>query len=140
MIKSAIAKSGLSKLPVEITNHQGWAVVTITSKKTRDVQWEVTFEPTEFYPFPARTPERLRIRQTGPDSVQASWREQYYLNNGYRVYLDGKLLGYTPVAMFPMTGLETGREYTLEVETTWEDGTVSGQKAETTFTLQAENE
>jgi len=139
VIKSAKARSGMRKLPVEITNHQGWAVVRMMSKKTTDVNWTVSFEPADFYPYPTGAPERLRVRQTEPDSVQVTWREQYWLNNGYQVYLDGKLLGYTPKAMFPISGLEPGREYTVEVETTWEDGTVSRQKASREFTLEADD-
>lgn len=139
VIKSAKAKSGWRKLPVEITNHQGWSVAKILSKQTKEVDWTVTFEPAEFYTYPTVAPEKVSIKQTGADSVHVIWKEQYWLNNGYCVYLDGQLLGYTPKAMFPITGLKVGQEYTVDIETTWEDGTVSEKKANKKFTLKAEN-
>jgi hypothetical protein len=107
----------------------------MTSTKSQDVNWKVTFEPAAFYPFPTGKPEHLRIHQIDSNTAHLTWREQYWLNNGYRVYLDGKLLGYTPQAMFPLTGLKPGEKHTAEVETTWEDATVSPQKAKLEFTL-----
>jgi hypothetical protein len=134
-IKSTSAKAGFGSQPLEITNHQGWAVVTITSQKSQDIDWTVTFAPAEFYPFPTGNPEHLQVHQTDPNTVYLTWQEQYWLNNGYRVYLNGKLLGYTPQAMFPLTGLKPNEKYAAEVETTWEDATVSKKKSKLEFTL-----
>lgn len=139
VVKSAAAKDGRRPLAVEIENRQGWAAVRILADAAGTADWTVTFEPADFYPFPTSHPERVRVEQTGPGTARATWREQYWLNNGYRVYLDGQLLGYTPKAMFPLSGLEPGVEYTVEVETTWEDGTVSKERARRQFTLDPEN-
>ena len=37
--------------------------------------------------------------------------------------------------MFPIKGLEVGKKYTVEIETTWEDGTVSAKKSKLEFIL-----
>lgn len=134
-VKSAKAKSGWKKLPLKITNHQGWATVQIDSAKTQDVDWTVLFEPAEFYPYPTSNPEKLTMKQLGPDEAVITWNEQYWLNNGYRVYLNDELLGYTPKAMFPIAGLNPDKNYVVEVETTWEDGTVSEKRSKLEFTL-----
>jgi hypothetical protein len=123
-------------LPVTYTNHQGWAVAKIHSSRTAEITWEVRFEPFDIYHYPARKPDRLRIEKIGPDEVIVRWNEQYYLNVGYQVYLNGKLLGYTPKAAFPLRGLEPRENYTVEVETVWEDGTVSQNKAKLKFSVE----
>lgn len=133
-IKSVSATGGAA---VSLTNHQGWAVIQINSKKTQNVSWKATFEPAEFYPYPTSNPEHLRVRQVDSNTVNLTWQEQYWLNNGYRVYLNGKLLGYTPQASFPIAGLNPNEKYIAEVETTWEDATVSQKKSKLEFTLES---
>jgi len=122
-------------LPVTHTNHQGWATVKIHSDQTTEVSWEVRFEPTDIYHYPTGEPTRLRVECVGLDGAKLTWNEQYWLNVGYQVYLDGKLQGYTPKAVFPLHGLDPKATYTVGVETVWEDGTASPRKAELIFSL-----
>ena len=98
-------------------------------------KWKIIFEPAEFFHYPTRNPENVEFKKVASDEVQVIWKEEYWLNNGYYVYLDGKLLGYTPRGMFPIKGLEAGKKYTVEIETIWEDGTVSAKKSKLEFTL-----
>ncbi len=135
VVKRAIARAGLSRLRVTVANHQGWAAVKITSAKTRDITWEVQFEPRDFYHYPAAAPVGLFVERVGLDGVNLNWREQYYLNAGYQVYLDGALLGYTPAAGFPIRGLNPLTNHVAEVKAVWEDGRESPRSGRLEFTL-----
>jgi hypothetical protein len=136
-VKSATAQSGGADLPVTVANHQGWATVRIQSGRTADVTWQVQFEPSDIYHYPASQPEGLEVEAAGLDGVHVTWREQYYLNVGYQVYLEGKLMGYTPKAAFPLRGLDPRVDHTVGVETVWEDGTTSPRRTELTFSLKS---
>jgi hypothetical protein len=133
--KRAVARAGLSRLPVKISNHQGWAAVEITSPKTTEVKWEVEFEPGDYYHFPPSAPENLFVERAGLDGVNLNWREQYYLNAGYQVYLDGALLGYTPAVGFPIRGLNPLTNHVAEIKAVWEDGTESVRASRIQFSL-----
>jgi hypothetical protein len=130
-----VARAGFRKLPVKISNHQGWAAVRITSPKTREISWEVRFAPADVYAFPPSAPTRPFVERVGLDGVNLRWQEQYYLTAGYQVYLDGALLGRAPAAMFPIRGLHPESNYTAQVKTVWEDGKESPKAAEVKFTL-----
>jgi hypothetical protein len=136
VVKRVVARAGtFSKLPVKIANHQGWASVQFTSPKTREVKWEVEFEPADMYHFPPSPPEGVSAKRVGLDGINLSWREQYYLNAGYQVYLDGVLQGYTPKAAFPLRALDPRSNYTAQVKTIWDDGRESPRAGEVKFTL-----
>lgn len=135
-IESVMAcTSDRERLPVTLANHQGWAVARIHCPETTEVIWEVEFEPAGIYAYPTEAPTNPRVERVGLDGVNVTWSEQYYLNVGYQVYLDGKLQGYTPKATFPLRGLDPKADYTAAVETVWEDGTASRRRAETTFSI-----
>ena len=133
-VKSVTVQSDDSDLKVTTVNHQGWSRVCIASDVTTDVTWSVQFEPAVMYQYPTRKPDRVRFSPLGDNGVEVRWSEQYYLNNGYQVYLDDVLLGYTPKASFPLTGLDPDREYTVSIATVWEDGSVSPERASRNFT------
>jgi hypothetical protein len=136
-VKSAAAQSGNGLLPVTVANHQGWATVRIASAQTAEVTWEVRFEPADIYHYPPGDPENLRIERVDLDGINLSWKEQYFLNVGYQVYLDGRLQGYTPKAALVLRGLDPKVEHTVAVETVWEDGSTSRGKAERSFTIRS---
>ena len=125
------------ELQASSANHQGWAVATINCPETTDVVWEVEFEPAVIYAYPTQVPTNLRVERVGLDGVNLTWSEQYYLNVGYQVYLNGELMGYTPRAAFPLSGLDPAAEYAAGVETVWEDGTTSERKVEQTFSIKS---
>ena len=135
-ISNIIAKNGNKILPAKINNHQGWATVTINSNETCTIDWTIQFQNTEFYPYPIQEPTKLKMTKTADNSVNITWNEQYWLNNGYRLYLNGELLGYTPRAFFPISKLTPGQKYTVEVETTWEDSTVSKNRSKLEFKME----
>jgi hypothetical protein len=135
VVKSATARAGWRHLPVKISNHQGWATVEFTSPETRDVDWKIQFTDSELYHFPPSAPAQLAAQRVGLDAVNLSWQEQYYLNAGYQVYLNGQLLGCTPVAKFPIRGLTAQAPYTAEVKSVWEDGQESSRSAQIQFSL-----
>jgi hypothetical protein len=136
-IKNATAKSGAKALQATVTNHQGWAVLKIQSGRTADVTWEARFKPAEIYSYPVGEAADLHVERPRLDGVNLTWSEQYYLNVGYQVYLDGKLQGYTPKAAFQLRGLDPDVNHTVAVETVWENGVVSKRKAESVFSLRA---
>jgi hypothetical protein len=137
VISAATAHSAAGQLKVKIDNHQGWATVRIDSPQTTDVEWDVAFTPADSYRYPTREPAGLRMQATGLDGVELQWEAQYYLNAGYQVYLDGKLLGYTGNTSFPLRRLDPRRAYTAEVRAVWDDATTGPrhQKAELSFSM-----
>jgi hypothetical protein len=138
-VKRAEARGPSGRLPVKIFNHQGWAAVQMTSPKNGQVNWEVEFEPADLYQYPVAAPEGVYVERAGLDGVNLHWREQYYLNAGYQVYLNGSLVGYTPDATFALRGLDSQTDYTAEVKTVWEDGkeNARGRNSQAKFTMAA---
>jgi hypothetical protein len=135
-IKSATARSDSAKLPVKITNHQGWASVEFTSPaQTTEVDWDVRFEPAPLYHFPVREPANLWAERVGLDGINLRWTAQHQPATGYQVYLNGELLGFTPSLVFPLRGLDPNANYTVEVKTVWDDGTASEKMAQLKFTM-----
>jgi hypothetical protein len=122
-------------VPAEILNHQGWAAVRMTPSKTGDVHWEVQFAPADAFHFLPSAPENLWLERVGLDGVNVHWREQYYLNAGYQVYLNGQLLGCSPTASFPIRNLDPLASYTVEVKTVAENGVESRRGAESSFSI-----
>lgn len=132
-IVRAVASAGHGNPAVSVVNHQGWATMKITSPQTQTISWEVRFEPASFYHFPPSAPQGLAVSRATLAGVALKWQEQYYLNNGYLVYLDGKLAGGTPVAAFTLQGLNANSNYTAEVKSVGEDGRESKNSATINF-------
>jgi hypothetical protein len=130
-IKSATAGG----LPVRIANHQGWAEVEITSPKTTEVNWEVRFEPAPAYHFPVKEPQHLRAERYGVDGANLRWVIPAQPTFAYQVSLNGTVLGYTTSQAFALRGLDPNTNYTAEVRTIWQDGTLSEKKTQLSFTL-----
>jgi hypothetical protein len=139
VIAAATARGADGPLPVKISNHQGWSTVRIDSAKTIEAEWQVTFAPAAAYRYPTREPSGLRVQASGLDGVDLQWNAQYYLNAGYQVYLDGRLLGYTGSTSFPLRRLDPGRAYTAEVRSVWDDATIGPRhkKAELAFSVRS---
>jgi hypothetical protein len=135
VVKSVRARGSGGTLPVRIENHQGWASVTVTPRHTGRIRWEVTFGPGDVYHFPPGTPAGLTVERAGLGGVNLHWQEQYYLNCGYQVYLDGALAGYTADAVFPLRGLDWNQPHTASVAAVWQDGSESRKRGEITFNL-----
>ena len=136
-VKSATARTAKGPVPVRVTNHQGWATVRIASPGTTDVKWDVVFTAAQSYAYGTREPAGLRVERLGLDGALVRWGAQYYLNMGYQVYLDGRLLGRTGDTSFPLRGLDPKASHTVEVKAVWEDGSVGPRhgKSEVSFTL-----
>jgi hypothetical protein len=136
-IRGATARGPAGSLSVKAANHQGWAAVRLVSPRTAQVSWSVAFEPADTYHYPVREPSNLFVERAGLDRVTLKWSPQYYLNAGYRVYLNGASVGYTPTDAFTLRGLDPEATYTAEVRTVWEDGAESERKAELKFTVES---
>jgi len=136
-IKSVTARGPAGNLAVKIANHQGWGTVQIMPPRTTQVSWSVRFEPADIYHYPVREPANLFVERAGLDSVTLKWSPQYYLNAGYQVYLNGAPAGFTPTNTFTLRGLDPEANYTVEVDTVWEDGKASEKKSELKFTLKS---
>jgi NPCBM/NEW2 domain/Melibiase len=134
-VKSAKARGPGGKLPVKISNHQGWAAIEVTPVKSGEITWEVEFALADFYHYPPGGPEGLWVERVGLNSVNLRWQEQYYLNAGYQVYLNGALAGYTPSASFPLRGLDLQATNTVRVAAVWQDGVESQKKGELKFSV-----
>ncbi len=140
-VKSVTAKMGKKKLAVNANSHQGWAEVSFAAPASGDISWSVSFEPDYAYSYTIRQPDGVSVEPDGLNAVRVTWRSQYYLNSGYQVYLDGKLLGYTPNSFYVINGLDPLKEYAVDVKTVWDDGTVSQRnqndtrKHDVTFTV-----
>lgn len=129
-IRRVTARTAAGALPVRIANHQGWATAGFTAPQNGEVTWEVQFEPADIYRYPVQEPADLKAEKAGADGLDLTWREQYFLNAGYLVYLDGQLQGYTPVASFALRGLDPAADHAVQVATVWEDGRESPKRAE----------
>ncbi len=131
VVRSAKAEG----LKVNADNHQGWASVEFTSPRTTEINWSVSFSPTDYYHYPVSTPYGLSVTRRGLDRVDVKWGSQYYLNLGFEVYLNGMLIGYTPTAEFPLTGLNPDSAYEVSVKSVWEDGRESKDAAKLKFKI-----
>jgi hypothetical protein len=136
-VTHAVARAGMHRVPVEVLNHQGWAAIKITSPQTQDAEWQVEFGPAKKFSFPPSAPEGVYVRPVGLDVASLNWREQYYLNAGYQVYLDDKLLGQTPEAQFLIRNVDPTVSHTARVKTVAEDGVESPRSAQIEFNLSA---
>ncbi len=117
-----VSKAGAGNLKTKVTNHQGWAKIEFISPRDGLVKWDVSFAPAGYYHYPVNTPYRMAIRNDGLDGVEVTWADQYNLNLGCEVYLDGRLVGHTPTNVFPLTGLNPDSSYRVSVRSVWEDG------------------
>lgn len=109
-------------LPFEIFNYQGWAKIRIVPSSTRAVSWKVFFSPSDFYDYPVSKPSEPWIDKYGIDWVIVKWYSNYYLNKGYQVYLNGRLLGFTPSNSFLIKNIDIEKEYRIDVKSVWENG------------------
>lgn len=140
-VKAVTVTEGKSKLASDASNHQGWSSVSFTVPESGNISWSVTFEPDYSFSYAVRQPDGIRVTSMGIDAVRITWRSQYYLNVGYQVYIDGKLQGYTPSSFFEIGGLDPMKEYSVDVRTVWDDGTVNQRnpndtrRYDVTFTL-----
>ena len=131
VVKSAKA----ADVEVKTIDHQGWAEVQFTSPKTTEIYWEVSFSPAGFYHYPASTPYGLDVTTAGLNGVNVRWDDQYYLNDGCEVFLNGRLAGYTPTNVFPLRNLDPDSTYEVSVHSVWEDGTMSKASASASFRI-----
>ena len=134
VIRHATARSGKSKLPVRITNHQGWATIEFESPQNGEVSWDVSFAPAELYRFPVREPNNPWVESAGLDGVDLHWGVPHQPAAGYRVTLNGAVVGYSTTQTFALRGLQLNREYEAEVRTVWQDGKLSEKSAKLKFT------
>jgi len=129
-----VSEATAGNLPLKINSYQGWATVEFVSPETKEIDWEVSFSRSEYYYYPVQEVADLAILPAVPDGVRLRWSDQYYLSAGYQVYLDGKMLGYTPINTFYIDGLDPKASYTAEVATVWTDGTESNKRTGVKFT------
>ncbi len=122
-------------LKAEARSHQGWAEVKFNSPKTGEVEWEVSFAPTDYYHFSVAAPYGLTATNAGLDGVTLKWDDQYYLNAGCEVFLSGELAGCTPTNRFSIGSLDVDKTYDVAVRSVWEDGTLSKRADTTSFVL-----
>jgi hypothetical protein len=135
VVTRATARAGHWNLPVKVANHQGWATVEFTSPLTREVDWKIQFAPASQYEFPPSAPADVTALRLGLDGVNLNWQEQYYLNTGYQVYLDGQPAGYTPEARLVIRHLDPRAAYVAEVRAVSTTGRKSARAGKVTFRL-----
>ncbi len=131
VVRSATA----GNLKVHVVGHQGWAKVEFTSPKSAKIKWHVGFAPATYYHYPVSTPYGLSIRAESLHGVMLKWDDQYNLNLGCEVYLNGRLAGYAPTNVFPLNGLNPDATYHVAVRSVWEDGTESQEADTASFEL-----
>ncbi len=130
-----VNRATAENLKVTVTDHQGWARVEFTSPATADVKWHVSFVPASYYHYPVVSPRGLSVRADGLHAATVQWADQYNLNLGCELYLNGNLEGYTPTDIFPLTGLNPDSTYTAYVRSVWEDGTEGSKSLAVNFEL-----
>lgn len=125
----------VEKLPVKISNHQGWATVQFTSPKSADVTWRVSFQPAAVYHFPVQKPYGLSYEPVGLDGANIRWNAHEYIHAEYQLLLNGELLGYTLNPIFPLRNLIAGKTYDIEVRTVWESGALRSEGEKLSLSL-----
>ncbi len=122
---------------VRFINYDRWALVEIISKTTKDVSWKVKFAKGDTpYLYPVKAPYRIReVQALDVDKVRITWYPIYFLCAGYNVYLNGKLVGFSPVNEIVIKGLNPEREYEVEVRSVWYDLSESEKSAKTKFKI-----
>jgi len=110
---------------VEVVNRQGWATCSFSSRTSKTVAWQVVFEAADCYSFPVEPPRQLRAKQIDLECVEVEWNPVYTLNCGYLVFLNDRLLGYTPLPRVELRDLDPGAENVVSVATVWQDGSRS---------------
>jgi hypothetical protein len=134
-VKTATAETASGPVATEVSNHQGWARVRCMSDETTEIHWRVEFEPADLYYYRPEPVTNLRVAADGLNGATLEWNELYWLNAGYKVYLNGEPLGYTPRSAIALENLDPTVTYTAEVATVWDDGSESERKPEIEFTL-----
>ena len=119
----------------QVSNHQNWATVRFQSSETKEINWQVKFERASTYKHQLSIPDAVSILYFGIDGVRIKWKPQYDLNAGFNVYLNNKLIGYTPTTEFVIRNLEIHSEYCVIVKAVWDDGTESESSEEAKFKL-----
>jgi len=122
---------------VEHESHQGYATVTIRSKVSQIVAWELHFEPAEPYVFPIVAPERLQVERLGSTAAVVTWPTPYFPNAGYQVAVNGRPVGVAFAPWAVLRDLVPGQSYEISVRSLWYDGSRGTGVAETTHTPQA---
>lgn len=129
-----VASARAGGADVRVENHQGWATVTLTAGRSGEVDWRVTFEPAELYSFKVATPSGLSAEMIGIDALRLTWNRTYDGEAGYAVFLDGALLGVTPINAATVRDLPVEGTPEISVRSVWWDGTRS--EAATTMKLE----
>ena len=130
-----IKRATAGGLQVRISNHQGWAEVEITSPRTAEVSWEVTFAPASGYHFPVQEPRNLSAESVGVDGANLRWTIPAQPAFRYEVSLNGEVLGSTTTQAFALRGLDPSVDYVAEVRAVWQDGFKSEKAAKLQFKL-----
>jgi hypothetical protein len=130
-----IKRATAGGLPVRVSNHQGWAEVEITSPRTAEVSWEVTFAPATGYHFPVQEPRNLSAESVGVDGANLRWTIPAQPAFRYEVSLNGEVLGSTTTQAFALRGLDPSVDYVAEVRAVWQDGFKSEKAAKLQFKL-----
>jgi len=113
-------------IQVRHTSHLGYATVTIDSRESQEVEWELRFEATTPFARPVNKPRDVAVSQgTMLGSALVTWNDTFRTRCGYRVLVDGQPIGVSmePRALVP--DLQPGKTYKIGVETVWWDGSSS---------------
>ncbi len=122
---------------VEQQSHQGYATITIRSKVSQIVAWELRFEPAERYVAHAVAPERLQVEGHGSTDAVVTWPTPYSPNAGYQVAVNGQSVGVAFAPRAVLHDLVPGQSYEISVRALWYDGSTGTGVAETTYIPQA---
>jgi len=112
---------------VNVKNHQRWAEVIISTDKSGDYDWKVSFEKkNDYYVWPVIFPSwgSYKINKVEPltfSQYKVHWPAIYYLSAGYIYYVNGKRLGWTPINEFVFSTDNLTSPITIEVRSAWYD-------------------
>jgi hypothetical protein len=133
VIKTATARGASGALPVTISNHQGWATIQLTSPRTGEVNWNISFAAASSYHFPSREPSGLWAESAGSDGVNLRWSAGPQPASAYQISINGAVRGYTADNTFAVRTLDPRQTYTADVRSVGPDGTLSEKKSSIKF-------
>jgi len=106
-----------------VKNHGTWSEIIFYPEKSGEYTWDVKFERIPCHTYPVRKPFKIMsVKPTSTDEFIVRWWPLYSLTAGYNVYIDGKLLGYSPVAKAKIRINDLINPHKLEVKAVWYDG------------------
>jgi len=112
-----------TRVKYKLINHGTWSELKLLPERSGEYEWAFDFEKTNCYSYPVRKPYKIYdIKPVSLNEFVLKWYPHYYLTAGYNIYLNGKLIGYTPLGEAKIKLDELSKIHKIEIKSVWYDG------------------